>query len=180
VFAVFLFFALFLMPVLELWTIAVVGHAIGIWETIALLIVFTVVGVWLVKREGVGVWRRLNGELRAGNVPTNEIIDGALLLLAGTLLVLPGFIGDVVGLSLLLPPVRKVARAIVAWSTLKWVTRGHRAIRVLAFGAGTAFGRSRDGRQVVDITEADAPPGPRPTDASASSGGPWAPRELDR
>jgi UPF0716 protein FxsA len=173
VFAVFLVL-LVVLPVLELWTIVQVGQAIGVWETIALLIIFSVVGVWLVKREGVNVWRRLNEQLRLGKVPTNEIIDGVLLLLAGTLLLLPGFIGDIVGIALLVPPIRAVARSIVAWSTVKWISRGHGAIKVVAFGAGSVFGsRRRDGRQVIDITEAGTP-GQRPAGTAPSF-----PRELD-
>lgn len=154
-FAVFLVL-FFLIPVLELWTIVQVGQAVGVWETIALLIVLSVVGVWLVKRAGVGVWRRLNEQLRLGKVPTAEIIDGVLLLLAGFLLVLPGFLGDVVGLALLIPPVRAAARAVVAWFTVKRISAGHGAIKVVAFGAGGAYGaRNRNGRQVVDITEVE-------------------------
>jgi UPF0716 protein FxsA len=155
VFAVFLLLFL-LIPVLELWTIVQVGQAIGVWETIALLLIVSVVGVWLVKQAGVGVWRRLNDQLRQGKVPAAEIIDGALLLLAGLLLLLPGFLGDVLGLALLVPPVRAVARSIVAWFTVRRLSAGHRAVKVVAFGAGSAYAaRSRGGRQVVDITEVD-------------------------
>lgn len=177
-FAVFLVL-LVLIPVLELWTIVQVGQAIGVWETIALLIIVSVIGVWLVKQEGVGVWRRLNEQLRLGKVPAAELIDGALLLLAGTLLLLPGFLGDLLGIALILPPGRAVARSIVAWFTVRRISAGHGAIKVVAFGAGTAYSRARNGRTVVDITEADSPTSPR-AGTSATGAAPSSPRELER
>jgi UPF0716 protein FxsA len=71
------------------------------------------VGVWLAKREGLGVVTRMRRAQERGEVPSRELADGALILLASALLVLPGFISDVIGILLLLPPVRAGVRTLV-------------------------------------------------------------------
>jgi UPF0716 protein FxsA len=73
------------------------------------LISFT--GAWLMKREGLTTWRRAQRQVDAGVVPGKELVDGALIVLAGALLVAPGFITDALGLLLLLPPVRAGVRS---------------------------------------------------------------------
>ena len=94
------------MPILELAVIIQVGQFLGVLNTIGVLLLVSVVGAWLVKREGLGVWQRFNTQVRAGIVPTREIADGVLILFAGALLVTPGFVTDLCGILLLLPPVR--------------------------------------------------------------------------
>jgi UPF0716 protein FxsA len=90
-----------------------VGQAIGALETIALLIAVSVVGSWLVKREGGGVLRRISAAVNAGRVPGRELADGALIILAGALLITPGFLSDILGIALLLPPVRAAVRPVL-------------------------------------------------------------------
>jgi UPF0716 protein FxsA len=102
-----------LVPIAELAVIIQVGHAIGVLETIFLMIAVSVVGAWLVRREGIGVWRRAQRQIEGGSVPGRELVDGALILFAGALLLTPGFLSDCVGVLLLLPPVRAGARALV-------------------------------------------------------------------
>jgi UPF0716 protein FxsA len=107
-----LLFVLFLLvPVVELAVIIQVGHVIGVWDTLGLLLVLSIGGAWLVKREGLGVVRRFQRQLEAGAIPGKELADGVLILLAGALLLTPGFVTDAVGLLLLLPPVRALLRA---------------------------------------------------------------------
>jgi len=101
------------VPIVELAVILQVGQAIGVLETVALLIAISVVGAWLVKREGVGVMRRVSAAVSAGRVPGRELADGALIVLAGALLITPGFLSDVLGIALLLPPVRAVLRPVL-------------------------------------------------------------------
>ena len=105
--------AFLVVPLLELFVIIQVGSAIGALNTIGVLITVSLVGGWLVKREGVAVIRRVQGSLDAGIVPTTEVVDGFLILLGGALMLTPGFLTDVVGLGLLLPPVRAVVRRIL-------------------------------------------------------------------
>ena len=78
----------------------------GIVDTFALLILISMVGAWLAKREGLGVLRRMQATVNAGRVPGVELIDGFLILLAAALMITPGFLTDIVGILLLLPPVR--------------------------------------------------------------------------
>jgi UPF0716 protein FxsA len=101
------------VPLLELAVIIQVGQAIGAAETILLLIVVSLAGGWLVKREGVGVLRRIQTAVSAGRVPGRELADGGLILFAGALLLTPGFLSDVLGIALLLPPVRAVVRPVL-------------------------------------------------------------------
>ncbi len=99
------------VPVVELAVIIQVGHVIGTWNTIAVLLVVSFGGAWLVKREGLTVARRFRQQMEAGHVPSRELADGVLILFAGALLLTPGFVTDVLGLLLLLPPVRSAVRA---------------------------------------------------------------------
>jgi UPF0716 protein FxsA len=102
-----------LLPLAELYVIIQVGQAFGALNTIALLILISAVGAWLVKREGLSVWRRFQRQIEAGAVPGREIADGVMILFAGALLLSPGFLTDLVGIALLLPPVRAAVRAVV-------------------------------------------------------------------
>lgn len=99
-----------LVPLAELYVIIQVGQAFGALNTIALLIVISAVGAWLAKREGLNVWRRFQRQVESGSVPGKEIADGVMILFAGALLMSPGFLTDLLGIALLLPPVRAVIR----------------------------------------------------------------------
>ncbi len=115
-----LLFVLFVVvPLVELYVIITVAHLIGVFPTIAVLLAVTFLGAWLVKREGLGVMRRMQATVARGEVPTAEMVDGGLLLAAGTLCLVPGFVSDAVGLLLLTPPVRAVVRRrlLTRWSS---------------------------------------------------------------
>jgi UPF0716 protein FxsA len=103
--------ALFIgVPFAEIYVLLQVGHAIGVVNTLGLLILISVVGAWLAKREGLGVLRRMQRSIDAGRVPGTELVDGFLILLAGALMLTPGFLTDILAILLLLPPVRAVVR----------------------------------------------------------------------
>ena len=135
--------ALFLVvPIVEIYVAVLVGHAIGAWNTIGLLLLLSLVGVWLTKHEGLSVISRIRRQLDAGRTPTNELIDGGLVLAGGVLLIVPGFVTDGLGLLLLFPPTRVLARRLAQ-------RRFHS--RVTYFG-----GLQRDGRldgpdDVIDV-----------------------------
>ena len=101
------------VPIVELAVIIQVGHAIGVVDTLLLMVLVSIVGAWLVKREGIGVWRRAQRQLDTGVMPGRELVDGVLIMVAGALLLLPGFVSDCLGILLLLPPVRALVRAVV-------------------------------------------------------------------
>ena len=101
------------VPIAELYVIVQVAGSIGIPETIVLLIAISVLGAWLAKVAGVAVLYRLQRTIRAGRVPSSEIVDGALVLLAGALMITPGFLSDLLAIFLLLPPSRALVRGVV-------------------------------------------------------------------
>ncbi len=162
-------FALFLLfiavPFLELYVIIQVASVIGTGWTILLLVAESILGAWLCKREGAGVLRRINAQLQAGQLPTTDVVNGALILLAGALMVTPGFLTDLLGFLLLIPPTRAVARAVIVTGLTRRVDRAmregsdasFRVVRVTntapngsASGAGwtgsrTGFGGAPDG-----------------------------------
>jgi UPF0716 protein FxsA len=98
------------MPIVEIYVIIQVGQAIGALWTILLLIVDSIVGARLLSWQGRAAWRSFQEALAAGRMPHNEILDGVLVVVGGTLLLTPGFITDVFGLFLLVPPTRAVLR----------------------------------------------------------------------
>ena len=106
-----LFLAFLAVPFVELYVIIQVGQAIGVLNTIAVLIMVSAVGAWLVKREGLSVLRRAQARVDQGGLPGRELVDGVLILFAGALLLTPGFVTDLVGILLLLPPIRAGLRA---------------------------------------------------------------------
>ena len=106
------------VPILELYVIIQVGQAIGVVPTLGLLLADALLGSWLLKREGRGAWRRFNAALAARRFPGKEVADGVLIVIGGTLLLTPGFLTDVFGLFLLLPPTRAIARRLLKRLTI--------------------------------------------------------------
>jgi UPF0716 protein FxsA len=94
----------------ELYVTIKVADVIGVFLTILLLIASWPLGVWAVRSQGRAAWRRLTAAVAAGRPPGHEVLDGALVLIAGGLLIVPGFITDAIGILLLLGPVRSLAR----------------------------------------------------------------------
>lgn len=101
------------VPFAELAVLIQVGDWLGVADTILLLIGISVAGAWLAKRAGISVLVRMRQQLEMGRVPAAELVDGFLVLLAGALLLTPGFLTDCVALLLLLPPVRATVRRIL-------------------------------------------------------------------
>lgn len=101
------------VPLLELWVIVAAAQTFGVGETIVVLVLISVLGAYVVKWAGLGVLMRMQKTVRQGAVPTREVVDGFLVLLAGALLLVPGFVSDILALGLLFPPTRSVARRLV-------------------------------------------------------------------
>ena len=118
---------LLVVPLVELWVIVSVASSVGVPETILLLVVISAAGAWLLKQQGMATWRRLQLSIQRGTMPAEEVTDGALILFGGALLLTPGFITDLVGLLLLLPPSRAV------------VKRAFRKVFALWLGKKTGF-----------------------------------------
>jgi UPF0716 protein FxsA len=110
--------SLLVVMLIELYVLVQVASAIGVLNAIGLLLAISIIGAWIVKRQGTAMWRRAQLQITAGRVPTKEMADGVLLLLAGFLLLVPGFVTSAFGILLLLPPVRALVRGVLVrrWS----------------------------------------------------------------
>jgi UPF0716 protein FxsA len=139
------------VPIAELAVIITVGKEIGVPWTIGLLLADAILGSMLARSQGRAAWRRFSEAVQAGRPPAREVIDGALVLLGGALLLTPGFLTDVFGVALLVPPTRAVARRLL--------------VRRLA------------NRMVVSMT---APRGPSPSGAARSGDVEGTAVEIDR
>jgi len=109
-----LFLGFLLVPVLEIYVIIQVGQLIGGWPTVALLLAESLLGAWIVRREGRRAWRALSDTLVRGTVPDRELADAALVLVGGALLLTPGFVTDIVGFLFVLPFTRPLMRRVLA------------------------------------------------------------------
>ena len=94
------------IPVAEIALFIEVGSRIGTAWTVALIVLTAVIGVSLLKRQGLTTWRTAQSELNQGHMPIRQVFDGACLLVAGAFLLTPGFFTDALGFSLLVPAVR--------------------------------------------------------------------------
>jgi UPF0716 protein FxsA len=104
---------LILWPLLELFVAIKVGEAIGALLTVLLLIAGWPLGAWVLRSQGRTAWRRLAAAVDAGRPPGREVLDGALVVVGGVLLMVPGFITDVIALCLLIPPSRALMRGLL-------------------------------------------------------------------
>ena len=142
-----LFLAFVLLPIAELWLIIEIGGAIGVAPTLALLIIDSLIGAALARSQSRAAWERFNLALAEGRIPAKEVFNGAMIILGGALLLTPGFITDVFGLLLLIPPTRAAIRAFL---TRLAGRRGAVAFRVASFGndrfRGGRPGQPRPGR----------------------------------
>ncbi len=155
------------VPIVELYVLVQIGQAIGYLPTIGLLVLDSVLGAMLMRAQGRAAWTRLQRALAAGRIPGREVIDAALVIFGGALLLTPGFLSDILGLILLLPPTRALVRRVL-------VARfGGRLVASATAGAQSRMGgmftfqtggrgRPRSvGDDVVDGTAHDVPPPPR-------------------
>lgn len=142
---------LLVVPVLELVVMAEVASSVGVAPTLALVISVSLFGLWLVRRQGAGVLRRARGAFDRGDLPTSEVLDGLLILTAGILLLIPGLLTDAVGLVLLVPPVRSLAKLFIAprLQLLLRIPFGVAGAAARTRAARTADGRVRVGRAVI-------------------------------
>jgi UPF0716 protein FxsA len=108
-----LLFLFLLLPIAELYVIIQVGQAIGLVPTLLLLILDGFAGAALARSQGRNAWERFNRALAEGRVPAKETADGAMIVVGGALLLAPGFITDIFGFALLIPPTRALLRGLV-------------------------------------------------------------------
>jgi UPF0716 protein FxsA len=139
------------VPIAELALIIQVGQEIGVLWTVAILVADSILGGVLMRSQGRAAWRRFNETTGAGRVPAREVLDGALVIFGGALLLTPGFITDILGLVLLIPPTRALVRGVLA----------RRLAHRLVVSAARARPRATQGYDVegtaVDVDARDRP-----------------------
>ena len=102
-----LLLAFTVIPLVELALLLRLGRWLGAWETFGIVLGTGVVGAYLARREGARALGRIQANMNQGIVPTQELVEGCLILVAGVLLVTPGLLTDLVGFTLLIPPARR-------------------------------------------------------------------------
>jgi UPF0716 protein FxsA len=152
----FLLVVLFIaVPIVELYVILQVGQAIGVLPTIALLIADSILGSILMRSQGRAAWRRFNEALAEGRAPAREVLDGVLVIFGGAFLLTPGFVTDVLGALLLLPPTRALVCRVLVRTLLR------RVIPVRVARGAYQHARPRGGSAHYDVagtaTEVDPP-----------------------
>lgn len=143
-----LFLLFTVVPVVELMLLIKVGAALGPLPTIGLCLLTGFVGASLARSQGAGVLRRLQATVQSGGLPAREIVDGVLILMAGVVLLTPGFVTDVIGLLLLLPPTRAVVRGLLMqWAERRMIAgSGQRQGASFRFYGGTRGRREAGGQ----------------------------------
>jgi UPF0716 protein FxsA len=151
------------LPLLEVAVFIQVGGAIGIWPTIAATIVTALAGSLLLRAQGLAALTRARAQMDQGQLPAREMFEGLCLVLAGALLLVPGFVTDALGLLLFFPPLRELLRLLIARHIAAKAARGEARVFVDGVeidprrpGGGA---RGRDGKVIdgdyEDVTRPD-------------------------
>jgi UPF0716 protein FxsA len=124
-----IFVLLIVIPVVEIWGLIIAGRLIGAWDTIGLLLLSGLIGAYLAIREGKRVWALARIQLSQRQIPTQSILDGICILVGGLLLLIPGFLTDIVGILLIIPPTRAIFRIwLIVFIQNKFLRSGKRTI----------------------------------------------------
>ena len=123
-----MFFKLFLIfaviPLIELGILIKIGTHIGTLNTISLVILTAAIGAYMVRREGIGVLSRIQQNMQDGQFPAEELINGAMVLVAGALLLTPGVFTDLIGFLMVIPVSRNVIKKLIKQYIEKKISSG--------------------------------------------------------
>ena len=115
-------FLLLVVPLAEIAAFVVIGGQIGVWATLGMVLLTAIIGSFLLRWQGIGLFNRINSEMQAKRVPGRELVHGVMILIAGVLLLTPGFVTDSLGFLLFIPAVRdmvwRVAKERVVVQTM--------------------------------------------------------------
>ncbi len=118
--------ALVVVPLVEIYVLIQVGQVIGAGWTVGLLVLDSLIGGYLLRREGRRTWTAFRAATGRGSVPTAEVVDGALVVFGGALMLTPGFVTDAVGLLCVVPPTRVLLRRRLTAYAARRVLGGRR------------------------------------------------------
>ncbi|ACM20284.1 cytoplasmic membrane protein FxsA [Geotalea daltonii FRC-32] len=124
-----LFLLFLLVPVIEIYLLLKVGSLMGAMPTVAVLLAISLAGAWLVRHQGFIVLQRIQTELAQGRLPASELMDGALILIGGVLLLTPGFFTDFLGIFFIFPPTRILIKRLLGQWLQRRLSRGNFIIR---------------------------------------------------
>ncbi|MCM3704773.1 MULTISPECIES: FxsA family protein [Cytobacillus] len=113
-----------IVPAAEIGFLLLSGNTIGLWPTLAIILLTGVLGAYLAKKQGLETIRKIQEQLRCGQMPGDTILEGACILIGGIMLLAPGFITDALGFTLLLPSARKVLKNMLYIGLKKWMNKG--------------------------------------------------------
>ncbi len=156
--ALFIFLALLGVPVIEIAVFIEIGGWIGLWPTLGLIVATAMAGTALLRQQGLSTLARARETVERGKMPVREVADGVCLLVAGALLLTPGFVTDAAGVLLLVPPVR---HALLRWALARIVASGRFTVRASVRRGDGDVGDIIDGTYDVVRDDDDAPPPPR-------------------
>ncbi|MDQ0220081.1 membrane protein FxsA [Peribacillus cavernae] len=109
----YLLLLLIVIPAVEIAVLLLSGRTIGVWPTLLLIISTGLIGAFLAKQQGLETLRKAQEQMRYGQLPGDALLDGICILIGGTFLLTPGFVSDLIGLVLLLPPTRKIIKPVL-------------------------------------------------------------------
>ena len=159
------------VPVVELGLLIRLGGFLGLLPTLGLIMATGIIGASLAKQQGLSVFRRFQAETQAGRLPGDALLDGAIILFAGALLLTPGILTDIVGFLGLIPPARTALKRMLRASMARAVERGQVNVQTFVVGQpppGFYPGAARSphaphaGGPIIDVTPDGTPPAPRP------------------
>jgi UPF0716 protein FxsA len=124
-----LLLAVILVPAVEIWGIIAVSDWIGGGAAFLLMLLTGLLGIYLIRKEGARAWQEAQRQMQAGQPPGPSLLNGLCILIGGALMLLPGFVSDIVGLSLIVPPSRKLYRGLILGWLEKRMRSGSMTIR---------------------------------------------------
>lgn len=140
-----------IVPAIELIILIRMGQWIGTLPTVGLIIVTGIIGAYLTRQQGTQIWRRVQEEMQTGQIPGGALLEGAMILVAGAVLMTPGVLTDALGFLLLIPPTRKLISGLLTSQIKRMMERGQ--VRVGGFGpmGPMGMGNMRDMGNVEDV-----------------------------
>ncbi len=106
----YIFIVIFLLPFIELYLLLWVAQVLGAWNAFSLIMIAGIIGIMLVRWTGVLMHKKFISDMRKGIIPAESMFDAFIIFLCGVLLVIPGFITDIIGLALLIPFFRNLLK----------------------------------------------------------------------
>jgi UPF0716 protein FxsA len=165
---VWIFLLFLLVPLIEIGLFIQVGGLIGLWPTLAIVVLTAIAGTMMVRRQGFRVLNEMRGSFEQLSDPTEPLAHGAMILFSGALLLTPGFFTDAVGFALLVPAVRAAV-----WSAI----RARVVVTGMSYGSGTTQrgprGNGRHGPDVIETEYHEVDPKTDASDKPASGPSGW-------